>query len=333
MRRRLTILILLTGPLWAQMFNGENPQAVSSLDRGGTGAPTMSCTAGQRYTQKDGEPGRRLWMGVGDPCTWEHQIVPGPEGPQGPKGDTGTTSTVPGPQGPKGDAGTPGADSTVPGPQGPQGNPGPKGDTGSQGSQGTQGIQGPPGADSTVPGPQGPKGDTGSQGTQGLQGPPGADSTVPGPQGNPGAQGIQGIQGIQGPAGPAIGYNIQVQALTSSPVDAQTVYFGMLPKAPTTTANISKVYIRKSGTIKIAEVYCYSGTAGTAEAWSLYIRLNNTADTLIATVSASASERVFSNAALSIPVVAGNYIEIKGIHPTWATNPLTTIYGGYIYVE
>ena len=89
----------------------------------------------------------------------------------------------------------------------------------------------------------------------------------------------------------------------------------------------------KSGTIKIAEVYCYSGTAGTAEAWSLYVRLNNTTDTLIATLSVSASERVFSNAVLSIPVVAGNYFEIKSIQPTWATNPLTTIYGGYVYVE
>jgi hypothetical protein len=26
-------------------------------------------------------------------------------------------------------------------------------------------------------------------------------------------------------------------------------------------------------------------------------------------------------------------VEIKGIQPLWATNPLTTIYGGYIYVE
>ena len=54
------------------------------------------------------------------------------------------------------------------------------------------------------------------------------------------------------------GYSINVQALTSSPTDAQTVYFGMLPKAPTTSANISKVYIRKAGTLKIAEIYCYS---------------------------------------------------------------------------
>lgn len=134
-------------------------------------------------------------------------------------------------------------------------------------------------------------------------------------------------------AGGTPGYAIAVQALTSSPVDAQTIYFGTLPKAPVTVAATSKVYIRKTGTIKIAEIYCYSGTAGTGEAWSLYIRKNNTTDTLIATVSAATSERVFTNAALSIAVVSGDYIEIKAVNPTWATNPLTCIFGGYIYIE
>lgn len=129
------------------------------------------------------------------------------------------------------------------------------------------------------------------------------------------------------------GYSINVQALTSSPTDAQTIYFGMLPKAPTTTAAISKIYIRQAGTIKRAELYCYSGTAGTNEAWVISIRLNNTTDTQIASVSLGTSERIFSNTALSIAVSAGDYIEIKCVNPTWATNPLTTIFGGYIYIE
>jgi len=128
-------------------------------------------------------------------------------------------------------------------------------------------------------------------------------------------------------------FAINVQALTSSPTDSQTVYFGTLPKTPTTTAATSKIYIRKTCTLKVAEIYCYSGTAGTAEAWSLYVRKNNTTDTLIATLSVSASERVFSNAALNISLVAGDYLEIKGIQPLWATNPVTTIYGGYLYFE
>lgn len=128
------------------------------------------------------------------------------------------------------------------------------------------------------------------------------------------------------------GYTIPVQALTSSPTDAQTVYFGNLPKVPVTTAGISKVYIPQTGNITRAEIYCYSGTAGTNEAWSLYVRKNNADDTLIATVANSASERIFRNAALNIAVSAGDYIEIKGIQPTWGTNPLTTIYGGYLYI-
>lgn len=130
-----------------------------------------------------------------------------------------------------------------------------------------------------------------------------------------------------------LGYVINVQALTSSPTDAQTVYFGALPKEPVTAAGTSKVYIPKAGRIKRAEIYCYSGTAGTAEDWSLYVRLNNATDTLIATLGVSQSERKFSNAALDIVVAAGDYFEIKGVQPTWATNPLTTIYGGYIYIE
>lgn len=129
------------------------------------------------------------------------------------------------------------------------------------------------------------------------------------------------------------GYTLSVQALTSSPVDAQTIYFGNLPKAPVTTGGISKVYIPRSGVIKRAEIYCYSGTAGTNQAWSGYVRLNNTTDTLIATLSVATSERVFSNSSLNIAVVAGDYFEIKFINPTWATNPLTTIFGGYIYID
>ena len=130
-----------------------------------------------------------------------------------------------------------------------------------------------------------------------------------------------------------LGYTLSVQALTSSPADSTTIYFGNLPKAPTTTANTSKIYIRKAGTIKIAEIYCYSGTAGSAESWSLYIRKNNSADTLIATLSVSSSERVFSNTSLAIAVAVGDYIEIKAVNPLWSVNPLTTIFGGYLYIE
>ena len=129
------------------------------------------------------------------------------------------------------------------------------------------------------------------------------------------------------------GYTINVQALTSSPADGATIYFGTLPKAPVTAQGTSKIYIRSAGVIKRAEIYCYSGTAGSNEAWPVSIRLNNSSDTLIQSLSVSTSERVFSNTSLNIAVVAGDYIEIKSVQPTWGTNPLTTIWGGYIYIE
>jgi hypothetical protein len=207
---------------------------------------------------------------------------------------------------------------------------GERGETGQQGEAGSTGQQGERGSDGATgsQGEQGLKGDTGSQGI------PGQDSTVPGPKGDKGDTGDQGVQGLKGDKGdPGSAYTLTVQALTSSPTDSQTVYFGQLPKAPTTTANISKVYIRKAGTIKIANIYCYSGTAGTNEVWSLYIRKNNSADTLIATLSQATNERIFVNEALNIPVAVGDYIEIKGVQPLWATNPLTCIYGGYLYIE
>jgi len=42
---------------------------------------------------------------------------------------------------------------------------------------------------------------------------------------------------------------------------------------------------------------------------------------------------VFTNATLAISLVAGDYIEIKGINPLWGTNPLTCIFSGYLYFE
>lgn len=129
------------------------------------------------------------------------------------------------------------------------------------------------------------------------------------------------------------GYAINVQCITSSPADGATYYYGMKPIANNTTAGANKVYIRKAGILKIAEIYTYAGTAGTAEQVSMYIRKNNTTDYLIDSISSANNERVFSNAALSIPLAVGDYVEIKMVCPTWATNPLTFIMGGYIYIE
>lgn len=129
------------------------------------------------------------------------------------------------------------------------------------------------------------------------------------------------------------GYTLTLQALTSAPVDAQTIYFGTIPAAPSTTQGTRKVRIPRTGTIKSCVIYSQSGTAGTSESWTLSIRVNNTADNTIAGVGVATNEREWINNSMSVAVSAGDYIEIKSVNPTWATNPNTTIFGGFIYIE
>ncbi|MDD1695768.1 MAG: hypothetical protein LUQ54_02610, partial [Methanoregula sp.] len=107
------------------------------------------------------------------------------------------------------------------------------------------------------------------------------------------------------------GYSINVMATASNPADNGVTYFGILPAAPSNTQGQSKVYIRRSGTIRIAEIYSYSVTAGTNEPWGLRVTLNGAADFPIgANLSVSANERTWSDTSISIPVAAGDYIQI-----------------------
>jgi len=135
--------------------------------------------------------------------------------------------------------------------------------------------------------------------------------------------------------GAGLGYALTVTAANlATTTDAQTIYFGSLAGvAPSSTAAISRIYIPKTGTIKVAQIVAHAATAGTGESWSLYVRLNNTTDTLIQTVASTAAFRTWINTSLSIAVVAGDYIEIKSINPTWATNPANVRFGGVIYIE
>ena len=135
-------------------------------------------------------------------------------------------------------------------------------------------------------------------------------------------------------AGGGLGYCLNVRAASqSTTTDSKTLYWGGMLVVPSTTANRWRLYIPKAGTIKAAVLYSYAGTAGSAEDWSRYIRLNNTSDTLIATVAEASNNRVWANYALSIAVAAGDYIEIKEVCPAWATNPATVTRTGQIYIE
>lgn len=149
---------------------------------------------------------------------------------------------------------------------------------------------------------------------------------------------LRGVVSSGGGAAPvadaAIKYALQVQAAAQAvTTDSQTLYWGSQQVAPSTTADRWRVYIPKTGTIRSAYIYSYAGTAGTNSAWSMYIRLNNTSDTLIQTLGANTNDRVWSSAALDIAVTAGDYIEMKEVQPAWGTNPADVTRTGVVYVE
>jgi hypothetical protein len=133
-----------------------------------------------------------------------------------------------------------------------------------------------------------------------------------------------------------LGYALNVQGtLPGTLSDGVTYYAGnALMSGVYTAANKNRIYIRKAGTIKIADILLYSGSVvGTNEEISVYIRLNDTADTLISALSVADAMRDFNNSALSVAVVAGDYITIKMVCPTWATNPEGAYISGHVYIE
>lgn len=120
-----------------------------------------------------------------------------------------------------------------------------------------------------------------------------------------------------------------------TPTNGDTVYFGsVFSLAPSTTAQRASIYIPQAGVIRAAYINWYAvSTAGTNENVSMYIRLNNTTDTLIETIGSTDAQKIFNKADLAITVAAGDLIEIKLVCPTWATRPTNVNMGGEITME
>jgi len=119
-----------------------------------------------------------------------------------------------------------------------------------------------------------------------------------------------------------------------NPADGTTYYFGAFPHVTLgTTAAVNRLYIMRAGTIVAADLFMVC-TTGTSEASTISIRLNNTTDTtLTAAVNLSSSPFHAQNTALSIAVVAGDYIEFKWVTPTWATDPTAVLGFAQVFVR
>jgi len=133
-------------------------------------------------------------------------------------------------------------------------------------------------------------------------------------------------------------YTLQytLQSGNWSPADATTYYFGLnTARSGSTIAARNKVPFPFAGTIKKAYVYFdNSGGAGTAETFSVVLRIDNTTDnTLIASATMDAAYNEFSNTSLSIAVTTSNYAEVKITAPTWVTNPTNVRATIVLYIE
>ena len=124
------------------------------------------------------------------------------------------------------------------------------------------------------------------------------------------------------------------QGTAASPTDASTRYISGAPVAPFVSATASSYTAPVAGTITSATINWYTaGTAGTNETISMYVRVNNTTDYLIASVGNTDANKQFVNNALSITLAANDTFNIKIVNPTWATNPTSVSIGGVLLFE
>ena len=123
---------------------------------------------------------------------------------------------------------------------------------------------------------------------------------------------------------------IYFQASSQNPTDATTRYVSNYPLSQVSTYSSAAITMSFTGTITSASInWIASSVVGTAETISAYIRLNDTTDYLIASVANTNTVRVFTNTAMSVPIVANDTIALKFVYPTWVTNPTSVSVGGY----
>ncbi len=125
-----------------------------------------------------------------------------------------------------------------------------------------------------------------------------------------------------------------------APIDATTYFWGSMAHTqfPSTTAGSARIYVPKAGTVKACYIFfdntVGAGTLASNESSTISLRLNNTSDTTItASFKQDAAPAVFNNTALAITVAQGDYLEVKWVTPTWATNPTQVRIYGWIYIE
>lgn len=98
---------------------------------------------------------------------------------------------------------------------------------------------------------------------------------------------------------------------------------------------MSEKELKKEATIKRIKLQISNGTAGSSgENIELYLRLNNTTDTLLINDVPLASSTYYTRTWTgSISVTSGSYIKIKMVTPAWTAFPSYPGVSAQIYLE
>jgi hypothetical protein len=124
-------------------------------------------------------------------------------------------------------------------------------------------------------------------------------------------------------------YVLYAHVANSSPGDSTTYYFGAYTGIGLQTTDGGRGFsVPRAGIIThVAITAIVTGTVGSAETSSMYLRKNATSDTLLTSTFALNSAGAWQ-ADPNVTVAALDFVEIKWISPAWATNPT----GVYIQV-
>lgn len=129
-------------------------------------------------------------------------------------------------------------------------------------------------------------------------------------------------------------YVLQHFADAFNPGDVATIGWAAWSTAPVTNLATRRIYVPYPGTVISVYLTALHAGGATDESSTVSLRLNNATDTAIDAVSDFSTNPVVGNATgLSVAVVAGDYLTLKWVTPTWVTNPTSVQWSGAILVE
>ncbi len=133
----------------------------------------------------------------------------------------------------------------------------------------------------------------------------------------------------------SLGITLQGVSNDIDPVDNENYYVGAISQITGSTPDFNKVYIPKSGIVRVAYVYFNTGNPTTdTDVSTIYLKINSSILVNLGTIANTSSTSLISATGLSQPVSQGDYLEIKWDCPTWPTdNPDDVRVTFVVYIE